>query len=135
MSTLNSFSAEMDNLKKTISHDHIYQMIDLVELFEETLDEDEYDYEMDIMKYTIKVLDAQLITIKDAEDIIWWYIETIEDTKHKQNEWVQFKTDILISLESYEYEDEDEHEYEYEYEYEHDSGEEYECESWDCLDM
>jgi hypothetical protein len=163
ITSLSDFQTEFAILKKVIKYDHIDRMIDLISFSEENgfIDEDEaIDSEMDVMKYTLKVLDANLIVLEDAETIIWDLIEDVETggnevyqkstgygegyyeiPKHKQTEWDLFKEDILDSLDTYDDDDEPSDPrltfddiYEDLDDYlDYDGG--YECESWECLDM
>jgi len=124
-----NFEIEFARLKKAIHSQNIDCMLRLIDFCEneDLIDEDlVIDSGMDVVKYTLKVLDAGLVTYDCAEDTIWDIIEDIQTggnevyqkstgygsgsyelPEHKQTEWKTFKEDILDSLASYETEDYD----------------------------
>jgi hypothetical protein len=158
------FNAEFARLKKSINYENIDKMLKLIDFCEGKFIDDDVviDSEMDVMKYTLKVLDNEddELCYECASDIIWSIIEDIETgghevyqkstgygqgsyelPEHKKNEWKIFKEDILDCLESYDENDcycdnFDDFDDRYDPRDDYDDYQDgYYPEVWDCLDM
>ena len=121
------FETEFALLKKDVKRENIETLLNLIDFCESQsiLNEEEtIDSQMDVMKYTLKVLDKELISYELAEETLWSIIEDIETggkdvyqkssgygegyyelPQHKQSEWYTFKNDVLSSLESFEHQE------------------------------